>query len=52
MGMMIDALITVVKSVAMAGGWFGLILGLIKIYPKLKEMGAELGEENTFLAAA
>ena len=36
----------------MAGGWFGLVLALIKIYPKLKVREAELEEEEAFLAAA
>lgn len=46
-----DALITVVKNVAAAGGWFGLILALVKTRSRVDAMGHVLKKEDAALAA-
>ncbi len=48
LGMMVNALITVSKSVALAASWFGLILALLKIYARLRELEGVLQEERAF----
>ncbi len=48
LGLMVNALITVGKGVALAGGWFGLILALLKIYARLKELVAVLQKTHAF----
>lgn len=48
LGLMVNALITVSKSVALAAGWFGLILALLKIYARLRELEGVLQEERAF----
>ena len=46
---MVGTLITVVKSVARAGGWFGLILALVKVCARLKDL-AEVLEYRALMA--
>jgi hypothetical protein len=48
LGLMVNALITVGKGVALAGGWFGLILALLKIYARLRELEAILQKKHAF----
>jgi hypothetical protein len=50
LGLLVGTLVTVITSVAKAAGWFGLILALVKIYSKLKEIGAILEEKKALLA--
>ncbi len=50
LGLLVGTLVTVITSVAKAAGWFGLILALLKIYSKLKEIGAILEEKKALLA--
>ncbi len=45
-----SALMTVIKSVALGGGWFGFILALLKIYTPLKKLSDLLEEEHAFMA--
>jgi len=50
LGIIGSSLITVIKSVPFAGGWFGLILALLKIYTSLKNLSDALDEERAFMA--
>ncbi|MGD8522595.1 MAG: peptidoglycan-binding domain-containing protein [Desulfobacterales bacterium] len=50
LGLMVSALISVTKSVALAGGWFGLILALLKIYAQLRELVAVLRKKQVLVA--
>jgi len=52
LAMLIDLLIHLVKNVFIAFGWFGLILALVEIYSKLKELNIALDEKEAFLAVA
>ncbi len=52
LAMLIDLLIHLVKNVLIAFGWFGLILALVEIYSKLKELKIALDEKEAFLAVA
>jgi len=50
LSLMVSSLIAVISSVPLAGGWFGLILVLLKIYSRFKGLGGILYEEQAFLA--
>ena len=50
LGFLMDTLITLIKNVSLGGGWFGLILALVRIYPKLKNLEDVLDENRAFLA--
>ena len=50
LGIIGSTLITVIKSVPFGGGWFGLILALLKIYTSLKKLSNRLDEERAFMA--
>jgi hypothetical protein len=50
LGIIGSALITVIKNIPFGGGWFGLILALLKIYSSLKNFSDILDEERAFMA--
>ena len=50
LGFLMDTLIALIKNVSLGGGWFGLILALVRIYPKLKNLEDVLDENRAFLA--
>ncbi len=50
LGILASTLVTVIKSVPLGGGWFGLVLALLKIYTPLKKLSNLLEEENTLMA--
>jgi len=52
LGIIGSTLITVIRSVPLGGGWFGLILALLKIYTSLKKLSDVLDEEHAFMAVA
>lgn len=47
---LLRTLIYLIKNIAAAGGWFGLILAIVKIYPELKKLEDILDEKEAFLA--
>ena len=49
---LLRTLFYLIKNVAAAGGWFGLILAIVKIYPDLKKLDDILDEKEAFLAVA
>ena len=48
-GLTVGALIAVITKVPLAGGWFGLVLAMLKIYSSLKEITDVLTEEQAFM---
>jgi len=54
LGLLVSTLIAVMKRVALGAGWFGLILALVKIYSRLRELEVLLDqlldEEQALLA--
>ena len=50
LGFIVSTLIAVIKTVPLGGGWFGLILALLKIYSSLKNFSDILDEERAFMA--
>jgi hypothetical protein len=50
LGFLMGTLITLIKNVSPGGGWFGLILALVRIYPRLKNLEDALDENRAFLA--
>ena len=50
LGVLIDALISVIARGGLVLGWFGLVLALVRIYSRIKELGDVLEEEQAFLA--
>jgi hypothetical protein len=50
LGILASTLVTVIKSVPLGGGWFGLVLALLKIYTPLKKLSNLLEEERTLMA--
>ena len=50
LGILASTLMTVIRSVPLGGGWFGLVLALLKIYTPLKKVSNLLEEERAFMA--
>ena len=50
LGILASTLVTVIKSVPLGGGWFGLVLAFLKIYTPLKKLSNLLEEERTLMA--
>ena len=50
LGILVSTLVTVIRSVPLGGGWFGLVLALLKIYTPLKKLSNLLEEERAFMA--
>ena len=50
LGILASTLVTVIKGVPLGGGWFGLLLALLRIYTPLKKLSNLLEEERTFMA--
>ena len=48
-GLTVGALIAAITKIPLAGGWFGLVLAMLKIYSSLKEIGEVLNEEQAFM---
>ena len=50
LGIIGSTLMTVIKSVPLGGGWFGLILALLRVYTQLKKLSNQLDEERALSA--
>lgn len=50
MRLLIGTIIDLVKKIVTAGGWFGLILALLKAFSRLKELQVVLADESVLLS--